>query len=163
WTRTASRTMSSSSATASAPAKPPPTNTKFRALRRVASSSVESAMANLLSTWLGRCRSPSAVLMPTNHSARPGRGWGRETGPGVGGVGDGQPAEHVVAQVRRLLHGLEADTPLGQARDGQGARDGTGGHHQVVVGDGLGFALVGLVADGAFTVVDAHDPATQDP
>jgi hypothetical protein len=55
----------------------------------------------------------------------------------VGGGGDVELRQDVVAQVDGLADGLEADAVLGQARDREGARDGARGHHEVVVGDPL--------------------------
>src|SRR5690606_3883824 len=52
----------------------------------------------------------------------------------VGGVGDVQLLQNVVAQEGRLFDGLDADAPLGQAGDGEGAGDRAGGQHDVVVG-----------------------------
>jgi hypothetical protein len=66
-----------------------------------------------------------------------------------------------------LLDGLEADAVVGEAGDGQGARDGAGGEDEFVVGDGLARALLaggeGGHGRGAGGVVDRGDLAEDDP
>ncbi len=73
--------MSSTSAMVSTPAKPPPMTTKVRALRRIASSVVDSALSSCAMTWLRRLIASSTVFMPMPCSARPGIGKVRETEP----------------------------------------------------------------------------------
>ncbi len=51
----------------------------------------------------------------------------------AGGGGDVHLLDDVVAQADGLLDGLEADAVVGEAGDGEGARDGTGGEDDLVV------------------------------
>ncbi len=85
----------------------------------------------------------------------------------AGGGRDVELFEHVVAQADGLFDGLETDAEFGQARDREGARDGTGGEDQFVVAelDGAGALLVGgegLDGRGALRVVDGRGLAYDD-
>src|SRR5690606_13179583 len=85
----------------------------------------------------------------------------------AGGRGDVHLFEDVVAQPDGLLDGLEPDRVLGEPGDRQGARDGAGGEHQVVVGQLLsGAALLvggeGGDGGGAPGVVDGGGLADDD-
>ena len=79
---------------------------------------------------------------------------------GVGHGGRGLDAlQDLVAQGLGLLNGLQADAGLSQTRDGEGARGGTGGHHDVLVRDLELRAVLGLHRGGLARVLDLHDLA----
>jgi hypothetical protein len=69
--------------------------------------------------------------------------------------------EHAVAQGDGLTHGLEADADVGQAGDGERARDRAGRHDDHVVGQLARGALGRLEGDDAFVVAHLRDGAVE--
>lgn len=70
-----------------------------------------------------------------------------------------EPRQHVVAQVDGLADGLHADADLGQARDGQRARDGAERRDEHVVLVLLDVTVGELDRDGLALVLDAGGAA----
>nr|WP_255345796.1 hypothetical protein [Streptomyces chartreusis] len=86
----------------------------------------------------------------------------------AGGGGDVHLLDDVVAQADGLFDGLEADGVIGEAGDGQGARDGAGGEDEFVVRQLFGARALLLGGEGgegggALGVVDGGGLADDDP
>ena len=75
----------------------------------------------------------------------------------VGLGGDVQLRQHVVAQVDRLLHGLEPDPPLGESGHRQHARPRPRRHHQDVVAERHRGAVGDRHRRRVRLVIDRHD------
>ncbi len=78
------------------------------------------------------------------------------------GVGLVELLQHVVAQPDRLLDALHADALLGQAGNGERARDGAECHHQVVEGDLVRLADERRDGGDPAVLVDGGDAAGED-